>query len=54
MTGVYFKHTQTANPKHYGYATEVAVREDGSHGVTKHYERLSVVPGSEPCPAAID
>jgi len=38
MTEVYFKNTKTANPYHYGYATEVAVKEDGTYGVTKHYE----------------
>ena len=54
ITEVYFRNTKTANPCHYGYATEVTAREDGSYGVTKHYERLSVVPGSESCPAAID
>jgi secreted PhoX family phosphatase len=38
MTEVYFNGTKTANPYHYGYATEVAVKEDGSYAVTKHYE----------------
>jgi len=38
MTEVYFKNTQTANPYHYGYPTEVAVKEDGNYDVTKHYE----------------
>ncbi|NDP39842.1 MAG: DUF839 domain-containing protein [Rhodoferax sp.] len=38
MTEVYFNKTKTANPYHYGYATEVAVKEDGKYDVTKHYE----------------
>ena len=38
LTNVYFNNTQTANPYQYGYPVEVAVKEDGTYGVTKHYE----------------
>jgi len=38
MSEVYFKKQKKANPYHYGYATEVAVKEDGSYGLTKHYQ----------------
>jgi secreted PhoX family phosphatase len=37
MTEVYFKNTKTANPYHYGYATEVAPKADGSYTVDKLY-----------------
>ncbi len=38
MNEVYFRGQQKANPYHYGYPIEVAVREDGSTHVTKHYQ----------------
>lgn len=38
MSEAYFRGKREANPYHYGYATEVAVKEDGSYEVTKHYE----------------
>ncbi|MHB1229227.1 MAG: alkaline phosphatase PhoX [Halothiobacillus sp.] len=38
LTDVYFNKTKTANPYQYGYPIEVAVKEDGTYGVTKHYE----------------
>jgi secreted PhoX family phosphatase len=37
MTEVYFRNTKTANPYHYGYATEVAPKADGSYTVEKLY-----------------
>lgn len=38
MTEVYFKDAKQANPYHYGYATEVAPKADGSYTVHKHFE----------------
>ncbi len=38
MTEVYFNNTRQANPYHYGYATEVAPKADGSYTVHKHFE----------------
>lgn len=38
MSEVYFRGKQQANPYHYGYHIEVAVKEDGSQEVTKHYQ----------------
>jgi secreted PhoX family phosphatase len=38
MSEVYFRSKKEANPYHYGYATEVAVKPDGGFDVTKHYE----------------
>lgn len=38
LNNIYFNNTQTANPYQYGYPVEVAVKEDGTYGVTKHYE----------------
>jgi secreted PhoX family phosphatase len=38
LSEVYFDGTKTANPYQYGFPVEVAVKEDGSYGVTKHYE----------------
>ncbi len=37
MSEVYFDNTRTANPYHYGYATEVAPKADGSYTVDKLY-----------------
>ena len=38
MREVYFRGKQQANPYHYGYPIEVAVKADGSTEVTKHYQ----------------
>jgi len=38
MSEVYFENTKTANPYHYGYPVEVAVKSDGNYEVVKHYE----------------
>lgn len=38
LNNAYFNNTQTANPYQYGFPVEVAVKEDGTYGVTKHYE----------------
>ncbi len=38
LTEQYFNNTQQANPYQYGYPVEVAVKEDGTYNVTKHYE----------------
>ncbi|MEW6512639.1 MAG: alkaline phosphatase PhoX [Pseudomonadota bacterium] len=38
MNEVYFRGKQQANPYHYGYPIEVAVKEDGSTEITKHYQ----------------
>lgn len=38
MSEVYFRGKQQANPYHYGYHVEVAVKEDGGHEITKHYQ----------------
>ncbi|MCX8087511.1 MAG: PhoX family protein [Rhodocyclaceae bacterium] len=38
MSEVYFRGKREANPYHYGYATEVAVKPGGRYEVTKHYE----------------
>lgn len=38
MSEIYFRGTRTANPYHYGYATEVAPRANGGYTVTKHYQ----------------
>lgn len=37
LTDVYFRGKRQANPYHYGYITEVAVKGDGSTDVRKHY-----------------
>jgi len=37
MSEIYFQGRKLANPYQYGYLTEVAVKEDGSTAVTKHY-----------------
>ncbi|OQX16569.1 MAG: hypothetical protein BWK76_11400 [Desulfobulbaceae bacterium A2] len=37
MSEIYFQGKKQANPYQYGYLTEVAVTEDGSTSVTKHY-----------------
>lgn len=37
LNEVYFKGTKEANPYHYGYATEVAPKADGSYNVDKFY-----------------
>lgn len=37
LNEVYFKGTKEANPYHYGYATEVAPKADGSYSVDKFY-----------------
>jgi secreted PhoX family phosphatase len=38
MSDVYFRGTKQANPYHYGYHVEVAVKEDGSQEIVKHYQ----------------
>jgi len=38
MSEVYFRGKQQANPYHYGYPIEVAVKEDGGYDITKHYQ----------------
>lgn len=38
MSEVYFRGKRQANPYHYGYPIEVAVKEDGSQEITKHYQ----------------
>jgi secreted PhoX family phosphatase len=38
MSEVYFRGKQQANPYHYGYHVEVAIKENGSHEITKHYQ----------------
>lgn len=38
LNQAYFKGRQQANPYHYGYATEVAVKPDGGYEVSKHYQ----------------
>jgi hypothetical protein len=38
MSEVYFRGKKTANPYDYGYHVEVAVKEDGSQEITKHYQ----------------
>ncbi len=38
LTEKYFNNTKQANPYQYGYPIEVAVKEDGSYNVTKHFE----------------
>ncbi len=38
MSEVYFRGRQRANPYHYGYHIEVAVKEDGNREITKHYQ----------------
>lgn len=38
MSELYFRGKRQANPYHYGYATEVALKDDGSYEVSKHYE----------------
>lgn len=37
LTEVYFEETKVANPYHYGFITEVEVKEDASYHITKHY-----------------
>ena len=37
LTEVYFEDTKVANPYHYGFITEVEVKEDASYHITKHY-----------------
>lgn len=38
MSELFFRGQRQANPYHYGYHVEVAVRPDGRYSVTKHYE----------------
>jgi len=38
MNEVYFRGKQQANPYHYGYPLEVAVKEDGRTELTKHFQ----------------
>lgn len=38
MNEVYFRGKQQANPYHYGYPVEVAVKDDGGTEITKHYQ----------------
>ncbi|MCX8018464.1 MAG: PhoX family protein, partial [Rhodocyclaceae bacterium] len=38
MSEAYFRGQREANPYHYGYAVEVAVKPNGAYEVAKHYE----------------
>ncbi len=38
LNEVYFHNTKQANPYHYGYHVEVAVKAGGSYEITKHYQ----------------
>ncbi|MDP1981485.1 MAG: DUF839 domain-containing protein, partial [Sulfuritalea sp.] len=38
MSELYFRGKQQANPYHYGFHTEIAVKSDGAYDLTKHYQ----------------